>query len=284
MCLRCIERPPVCVDTQSTGCTTHTGFFKTLIMHTTDRRAFTHRSTCHSLAFPCLVALAALIVGCSSTEPAPTTLTGVWGGRMAYVTPSDSFAFYLEQSGAEVRGWGLFYSGAGPGSYTHFAGSGAVAGGELTLTLTDVSQNSGIFAATYTLSGPVGSNPMNAVFAGGGKSYPIRLRPARPAASDVGGTWALASTTGAAAPAGLLDTIVVNGDGRAYRHREGDDVFAQQAIWSRHGNYLVLDSSGGGLLKDSLLISATALQRTAVTGSGTRTERYSRVSTSAELP
>jgi len=47
---------------------------------------------------------------------------------------------------------------------------------------------------------------------------------------------------------------------------------------------MVLDNSLGALLRDSLLIESAALQRSAVTGSGTRTEQYAGVSTSAELP
>ena len=253
-------------------------------MHDTGRRSSTQRSARRSLGLTALAAVASLLVACSSTEPMPAPLTGVWGGRMAYITPSDSFAFYLKQSGAQVQGWGIFFSGGGPGSNTHFAGNGTVAGDQLTMTLTDVTANSGILAGTYTLSGPVGRSPMNAVFAGGGQSYPIALRVSRPPA-DLAGTWALQSTTGAAAPAGLLDTIVVNADGRAYRHREGDYAFGTQGMWSRRGNFMVLDQAGGGLLKDSLLIGSTELQRTTVvSGGATRAEHYTRVSTSAELP
>ena len=139
-------------------------------------------------------------------------------------------------------------------------------------------------AGTYTLGGTVGNSPMNAVFAGGGKSYPITLRASRPPA-DLAGTWVLTSTTGAAAPAGLLDTIITNADGRAWRHREVDYEFGSLAMWSRRDNYLVLDQSGGIILKDSLLIGSTELQRTeVVSGGATRTEHYTRVSTSAELP
>lgn len=201
---------------------------------------------------------------------------------MAYVTPSDSFAFYFKQDGAEVEGWGIFSSGAGPGADTRFVGGGVIAGGELTMALADVSQNSSILAGPYYLSGPVGRSPMNAVFEAGAKSYPITLRLSRPP-SDFAGTWVLTSTTGAAAPAGLLDTIIVSADARAYRHREGDYAFGEEAMWSRRGNYLVIDLSGGELLRDSLLIASAELQRTAVTVSGTRTEHYTRVSTSADL-
>ena len=257
---------------------------ESLIMYNFDRRRFATRSTHHKLGLAAVVAFASFIVGCSSTEPSPTPLTGVWGGRMAYVTASDSFAFFIKQNGTQVQGWGIFFSGAGPGSNTHFAGYGTVTGGELAMTLTDVSQNSGILAGTYTLGGTVGNSPMNAVFAGGGKSYPITLRASRPPA-DLAGTWVLTSTTGAAAPAGLVDTIITNADGRAWRHREVDYEFGSLAMWSRRDNYLVLDQSGGIILKDSLLIGSTELQRTeVVSGGATRTEHYTRVSTSAELP
>ena len=243
------------------------------------------------------LALVGAASGCSSTETARTTMTGVWAGRMAYVTPRDSFAFYLEQRGAAVQGWGIFYSGTGAGAGTRFVGNGVIAGGELTMKLTDVRGNSGVRkdsvvrrnsgsgAARYYLSGRVGRSPMNARFAAGGRSYRIALRPARPTTSDVAGTWVLAKTTGAAAPAGLLDTIVASTDGRAYRHREGDYAFALQSIWSRHGDYMVLDNSGDILPKDSLLVASAELQRTEVVSGGeTRTEHYTRVPASAELP
>jgi len=252
-------------------------------MHSNRRRGPAVSSTRQRSTRTALFALAVLVVACSSTETTPTPLTGVWGGRTAYVTPSDSFAFSFKQSGAEVEGWGIFYSGAGPGADTHFAGAGVIAGGELTMSLFNVSANSSILAGTYSLGGPVGRTPMNAVFEAGGKSYPISLRLSRPP-SDLAGTWVLRSTTGTAAPAGLLDTIVANADGRAYRHREGDYAFGTEAIWSRHGGFMVIDQAGGGLLKDSLLIGSSELLRTAVTGSGARTDHYTRISTSAELP
>jgi hypothetical protein len=253
-------------------------------MQHTDRRRRASFSARHSLGRIGLIALAVIAIGCGSTETT-STMTGVWGGRAAYVTPNDSFAFYFKQDGAEVEGWGILYLNGGPNASTRFGGAGTIAGRELTMALTDFDRNSSVLpGALYYLSGPSGRTQMNAVFEAGATSYPITLRLSRPAASDLVGTWVLTSTTGVAAPAGLLDTIIANADGRAYRHREGDYAFGTQAIWSRRGNYMVIDQEIGGLLRDSLLIQSPELQRTdIVSGGATRTDHYTRVSTSADL-
>jgi hypothetical protein len=249
-------------------------------MHTTARRMRAGFSTRHSLLFAALSVLGIVAISCSSTEPT-STVTGVWAGRTAYITSSDSFAFYFEQDGAQVQGWGIIFTG-GPAANTRVTGSGGFTAGGLSMTFADINGDP-FLGPQYTLDGPLRRGQMNAVFGAGASSYPITLRASRPP-SDLAGTWVLTSTTGAAAPAGLLDTIIVNADGRAYRHREGDYAFGMQAIWSRRGNYMVIDNEFGALLRDSLLVQSPELQRAAVTGTGTRTEHYSRVSTSANLP
>jgi hypothetical protein len=227
-------------------------------------------------------ALTLLAVACSSTETT-STMTGVWAGRAAYITPNDSFAFSFKQDGAEVEGWGVIYSGADEHPITRLGGGGVVAGRELTMALIDFDQNSSIVpGAFYNLTVPSGRVQTNAVLEAGPQSYPITLRLTRPP-SDLAGTWALTSTTGEVAPAGLLDTILVNADGRANRHREGDTFYSTRAMWSRRGNYMLIDNEIGPF-RDSLFIQSTELQHTVVTATGTRAEHYTRVSTSANLP
>jgi hypothetical protein len=239
-----------------------------------------------SVLFTGLLALAALVIACGSSTDAPPGMTGVWGGRFAYLTPNDSFAFSFQQNGSEVDGWGVLYSGSGPRAVARYSGTGIVAAGELTLALTDLAQTGSAPAFPYYyLSGPVERGQMNVTFEAGASSYPVALRPFRPAASDLAGTWVLTSATGAAAPAGLLDTIVASADGRAWRHREGDYSFGVVSMWTRRGSYLLIEHEFGELLTDSLLIQSSELQRSAVvSGGATRTEHYTRVSTSANLP
>jgi hypothetical protein len=56
-------------------------------------------------------------------------------------------------------------------------------------------------------------------------------------------------------------------------------------MWTRRGSYLLIEHEFGELLTDSLLIQSSELQRSAVvSGGATRTEHYTRVSTSANLP
>ncbi len=250
-------------------------------MKTTDRRHAGPFATRLSLGRISIGALAVFAIACSSSTETTSTVTGVWAGRTAYITSSDSFAFYLEQDGALVKGWGIIFSG-GPAANTRITGSGGILLGKLSMTLRDINSNP-VLGPQYTLSGPSSRGQVNAVFGAGATSYPITLRASR-APSDLAGTWVLTSTSGAAAPTGLLDTIIVNADGRAYRHREGDYAFGMQAIWSRRGNYMVIDNAFGALLRDSLLVQSPELQRAAVTANGTRTEHYSRVSTAANLP
>lgn len=251
-------------------------------MLTNDRRTLDAVSTRQRALGIGLSALAVLLAACSSTETT-STMTGVWGGRAAYITPNDSFAFSFKQDGAEVEGWGVIYSGADAHPITRLGGGGVVAGRELTMALIDFDQNSSIVPGVfYNLTVPSGRAQTNAVLEAGPQSYPITLRLTRPP-SDLAGTWALTSTTGEAAPAGLLDTIIASADGRANRHREGDTFYSTRAMWSRRGNYMVIDNEIGPF-RDSLFIQSPELQQTVVTATGMRTEHYTRVSTSANLP
>jgi hypothetical protein len=233
----------------------------------------------------CTLAVFAIACG-SSTEATPSTVTGVWGGRVNYLTPNDSFTFYFSQQDAEgVEGWGIFYSGSGSRVTNRLIGGGIITAGQLTMAFGDLDQT-GTFpaGALYNLSGPLRNGQVNAVFEAGPNSYPVTLRPARPNASELVGTWVLTSSTGTPAPAGLLDTIIANADGRAMRHREGDYSFGTIAMWSKRGSYMVVDHELSELKTDSLLIQGTELQRTQATVGGARVDHYTRVSTSANLP
>ena len=122
-------------------------------------------------------------------------------------------------------------------------------------------------------------------------SYPITLRFVPPVTTELAGTWALTSSTGASAvPSSILhDTIIVNGSGGAWRHRDGlytwDPLIATRAIWARNGSWLVLEHESPDLLfRDSLLIQSGELQRTTVNYYGTRVDHYTRISNSGELP
>ncbi|HEX7978064.1 MAG TPA: hypothetical protein VF461_05640 [Gemmatimonadaceae bacterium] len=193
----------------------------------------------HSLGVTGLFALAVFAIGCGSTETTPT-VTGVWAGRIAYATPNDSFTFYFKQSGAEVQGWGVLRP-AGRPLAERFAGDGTLSGGKLDLSLHSLDQT-GFFlgAPQYFLRGSLARGQIDATFAFDGanpsNTYPVALRLFRPTASELAGTWVLTSTTGTPAPAGLLDTIVANADGRAWRHREGDLAFGTVAMWSGRDN------------------------------------------------
>jgi hypothetical protein len=92
---------------------------------------------------------------------------------------------------------------------------------------------------------------------------------------------------------GSRDTIIANADGRAWRHREvypsgssgGPATWTpigSRAIWSRRGDWLVIDHKEPELSQDSLLIQSGELRRT--NPAGTPTDRYTRVSTAAVLP
>jgi hypothetical protein len=58
--------------------------------------------------------------------------------------------------------------------------------------------------------------------------------------------------------------------------------FTSRAIWSRRGDWLVIDHKEPELSQDSLLIQSGELRRT--NPAGTPTDRYTRVSTAAVLP
>lgn len=241
-------------------------------------------SSCPWLRRTGVLALSTIIIGCGSSTDAPAGVTGVWRGRMAFVTQNDTFTFSFTQSGAEVQGWGILRT---PGTFgQRFGGTGTLSGGTLDLSV-DPLEPSGIFPnfSLYHLSGPLSGGEVDAVFEGGPSAYPITLRPFRPAAGDLAGTWVLTSTTGAAALAGLVDTIIASADGRAWRHREGDYAFGTAALWSRSGAYMVIDHEMGIQFTDSLVVQSSELQRSAmVSGGATRTEHYTRVSTAATLP
>jgi hypothetical protein len=236
------------------------------------------------LRFTGFFAVAVLAVGCGSTETTPA-VTGVWGGRIAILTPNDSFAFSFKQSGAEVEVWGNFYFSGSSRAPAGFEGAGTLSRGELNLALTGLERNREFpYYPTYFLRGPLKGGEMDAVFESGGNECPITLRLSRPTAPELVGTWVLKSTTGVPAPAGLIDTIIVNADGRAYRHREGDFSFETEAIWSRRADSLVLQDEVGVLTEDSFVVQSGELQRAMVTSDGMQTDHYTRVSTAAILP
>lgn len=216
---------------------------------------------------------------------------------MAFVTQNDTFTFYFKQNGATVDGWG-FWRPAGALISAKFSGAGTLSGGQLDLTLQDLGQlNTGRGPGAYYLRGPLARGGIDAAFSylnslgSGTLSYPITLRPVPPITSELAGTWALTSSTGAsAAPNSIVhDTIIVNGSGGAWRHRDGlytwDPLIATRAIWWRNGSWVVLEHESPDLsFRDSLLVQSSELQRTTVNYYGTRVDHYTRVSTSAELP
>ncbi|HEX7978066.1 MAG TPA: hypothetical protein VF461_05650, partial [Gemmatimonadaceae bacterium] len=147
--------------------------------------------------------------------------------------------------------------------------------------------------------GPLGRGRMNAAFSYLAPSsrgydtisYPITLRLAPSTASELAGTWALTSSTGAQAAPGnvVYDTIIANADRRAWRDMNsnvaGAPPIRTRAVWARNGNWLVIETESRDLwLPDSLLIQSGELQRTTVNGYGTHVDHYTRISTSAELP
>ncbi len=253
-------------------------------MHKSDRHALLPSSTRQLLRRSGLFALSVISIACTSTETT-STVTGVWGGRLAFLTPNDSFAFYLEQSGAEVEGWGTFYAAGSPRVPVMYGVSGTLSGGKLDLALNPLEQT-GTFLpfSPYGLRGSLNRGQIDAVFGYDTVARPIVLRLSRPTATDLAGTWVLTSTTGTPAPAGLLDTIIANADGRAWRHREGDFNFGTQAMWTRRGDWMVIAQEIGVFVTDSVLIQSAELQRPMPTEGGSRTDHYTRVSTSAELP
>jgi hypothetical protein len=218
---------------------------------------------------------------------------------MAFVTQNDTFTFYFKQNGATVDGWG-FWRPTGALVAAKFSGAGTLSGGQLDLSLQDLDQmTTGLGPGAYYLRGPVDRGRIDAAFSYltynslgyDTVSYPITLRPVPPITSELAGTWALTSSTGASATPGsiLHDTIIVNGSGGAWRHRDGvytwDPLIATRAIWWRNGSWLVLEHESPDLsFRDSLLAQSSELQRTTINYYGTRVDHYTRVSAVAELP
>ena len=218
---------------------------------------------------------------------------------MAFVTQNDTFTFYFKQNGATVDGWG-FWRPAGALASAKYSGTGTLSGGQLDLSLRDLGQlNTGLGPGAYYLRGSLERGQIDAAFSYvtynalgyDTVSYPITLRFVPPVTTELAGTWALTSSTGASAvPSSILhDTIIVNGSGGAWRHRDGlytwDPLIATRAIWARNGSWLVLEHESPDLLfRDSLLIQSGELQRTTVNYYGTRVDHYTRISNSGELP
>jgi hypothetical protein len=270
-----------------------------LNVHTIDRRPPAAHSTSRWLLRTAIFALAVLGIACGSSTDAPPGVTGVWGARAPAMTQSDTFTFSFTQNGATVEGWG-FVRPAGALAATKFSGTGTLSGGQLDLTLTDLDgAYTGLGPLNYYLRGALDRGRMNATFSfltfsSRGTdtiSYPITLRLAPPTASELTGTWALTSSTGAQAAPGnvVYDTIIANADRRAWRDRNsnvaGGPPIRTWAVWARNGNWLVIETESRDLwLPDSLLIQSGELQRTTVNGYGTRIDHYTRISTSEELP
>lgn len=247
-----------------------------------------------------LFTLAVLIVACGSSTDAPAGVAGVWAGQIAYLTPNDSFTFSLGQDGSVVEGWG-FVRPAGSRGAANFGGTGTLMYGQLDLSLLDLRQLEPPVGpvAQYYLRGPLDHGQLNVTFgilsATGADSAPhtITLRRVRPAASELAGTWVLTSTPNGPVQPGSRDTIIANADGRAWRYLElytfGGPGISQpwipydtRAVWSRRGDWLVIDHETTALAQDSLLIQSGELRR--ITASGTATDHYTRVSSTARLP
>ena len=256
-------------------------------MHLAYPRARSRSSARHVLRLACLLPLAALVIGCESTEPA-RGVTGVWSGRISYQKPSDSLTLYLEQKGSELNGWGYLRPANAPNlTYNRIVVTGTVSGGRLNL---DVWMGGNSYAPFFLRGGVMpGFLESTLGIEGDTALHPAILERA-PAPSELTGTWALTSTTGDQGLQLLTDTIHVSADGRARRHRQltyaGQpyESYSVQAMLSRRGGWVVIDQSMLTLVTDSLLIGSGELTHTRTSVSGTPLiDHYTLVSRTTDM-
>lgn len=218
-----------------------------------------------------VAAIAILTLGCDSTSPAPN-LDGVWGGLINLPTTTDTLTLAIGEQEGQIRGFGIQRTRDDFRVRYILSVIGSITGRTVELNL-----HNGFISTVArgelngsTLAMSVGNEPLT-----------LRLYGSR--GDGVAATWSLTSTSGPALA--IRDTIEILPDGRGRRHREHQSSsYATLAIWSRRGNWLVLEqyapSGFGGFripLLDSLQIQSNTLVRsTRLFDGSTVVETYTR--------
>src|SRR5688572_12631148 len=217
-----------------------------------------------------IAAVAALTLACDSTSPAPN-LDGVWGGLINLPFTTDTLTLAIGEQEGQIRGFGLQRTLDDSRVRYILSVIGSISGRTVELNLfngvTSTVVRGELNGSTLAMS--VGDEP-------------VTLRRYGSRGDGVAGTWALTSTSGPALA--IRDTIEILPDGRGRRHREHQfSSYATLAIWSRRGNWLVLEQyapSGFGSsipFLDSLQIqSNTFVRSTRLFDGSTILETYTR--------
>lgn len=182
------------------------------------------------------VALAIVVTcsGCDTTAP-ELTLDGLWGGRYAYVTATDSLTLALTQEGSDVVGFGILRRSDDPSVYYDFLRvQGSVTAGSVELSVMPVGR-----PVPSHLVGTVEGSELSGAVDLTADERPITLRRFQPLPGDAVGTWVLSSRAGPPPEDSrpVRDTVIVQADGRAHRNRAEDGLFyVTSAMWSRRGD------------------------------------------------
>jgi hypothetical protein len=227
------------------------------------------------------LAVVATCSGCDTTAP-ERTLDGLWGARLDYVTPTDTLTLALTRDGSDVVGFGILRRSDDPSRYYDVLDvRGSTAGRAVELTVFPVDR-----WVPLHLLGTVEGDALSGTEDFTAEERPITLRRFQPQPADAVGTWVLASRSGPPPEDTRLvrDTIIALDDGRAWRSRAEDGGgYRTRAMWSRRGDWLVLDQfripHTDVPLFDSLRVEPDALLRmTPAFDGSTVVETFVRVS------
>ena len=153
--------------------------------------------------------------------------------------------FALTQKGSAIGGFAVLRRDDQPTRYYRvFDVGGSVDRGTVDLSLTPLDRGDVSFKLRGSLEGDGLSGTVN--FSGDDRH--IALRRFRPRPGDAVGTWVLSSRSGTAAEAArfVRDTLITQADGLAWRSRSEEPLtYATPALWSRRGDWLVLEQVVG---------------------------------------